>query len=72
MLAIDAPSAAAVRRIFAEYLDGSRDRVIAKGLNRESYLMPVARRPDQNRDRLADSWQGGTPQSNLDNPRCIG
>jgi len=49
-----------VRRIFAEYLDGRGDRAIAHGLNRDRILCPSARRPDQNRHRLADGWQSRT------------
>jgi hypothetical protein len=33
---------------------------------------PSARRPDQNRYRLADGWWGGTVRSILDNPRYTG
>ena len=61
-----------VRRIFAEYLDGSGDRAIANGLNRDGVPCPSARRPDQNRHRLADGWQGSTVRWILDNPRYTG
>ena len=61
-----------VRRIFAEYLDGKGDRAIANGLNRDGIPCPSARRPDQNRHRLADGWQGSTVRSILDNPRYTG
>lgn len=44
-------------RIFSEYLDGTGDRAIAAGLNRGGIPCPSARRPDQNRHRLADGWQ---------------
>jgi hypothetical protein len=60
ILAIDDASAEVVRRIFAEYLDGKGDRAIAAGLNRDNIPCPSARRPDQNRHRLADGWQGST------------
>ena len=33
---------------------------------------PSARRPDQNRHRLADGWQGSTVRAILDNPRYTG
>lgn len=32
----------------------------ANGLNRDGHRVPSARRPDQNRHRLADGWQGST------------
>jgi len=60
VLAIEEASAEVVRRIFAEYLDGRGDRAIAHGLNRDRILCPSARRPDQNRHRLADGWQSRT------------
>ena len=72
MLAIDEPSAAVVRRIFAEYLSGNGDRAIASGLNRDGIACPSARRPDQNRHRLADGRQGSTVRSILENPRYTG
>jgi Recombinase len=72
VLAIDDASAAVVRRIFAEYLDGKGDRAIAAGLNRDNIPCPSARRPDQNRHRLADGWQGSTVRAILDNPRYTG
>jgi hypothetical protein len=34
------------------------DRAIATGLNRDGVPCPSVRRPDQNRHRLADGWQG--------------
>ncbi|MCP3803467.1 recombinase family protein [Allokutzneria sp. A3M-2-11 16] len=73
VLAIDEPSAEVVRRIFAEYLTGEKgDRAIANGLNRDGIPCPSARRPDQNRHRLADGWQGSTVRSILENPRYTG
>jgi DNA invertase Pin-like site-specific DNA recombinase len=72
VLAIDDASAAVVRRIFAEYLDGKGDWSIAAGLNRDNLPCPSARRPDQNRHRLADGWQGSTVRAILDNPRYTG
>ncbi len=72
VLAIDDASAEVVRRIFAEYLDGKGDRAIAAGLNRNNVPCPSARRPDQNRHRLADGWQGSTVRAILDNPRYTG
>ncbi|PWK91836.1 resolvase-like protein [Lentzea atacamensis] len=73
VLAIDEPSAVVVRRIFAEYLTGEMgDRAIANGLNRDGIPCPSARRPDQNRHRLADGWQGGTVRAILENPRYTG
>jgi hypothetical protein len=72
MLAIDEASADVVRRIFAEYLDGKGDRAIAAGLNRDGIVCPSARRPDQNRHRLADGWQGSTVRAILENPRYTG
>ncbi len=72
VLAIDDASAEVVRRIFVEYLDGKGDRAIAAGLNREHVPCPSARRPDQNRHRLADGWQGSTVRAILDNPRYTG
>ncbi|HET6500879.1 MAG TPA: recombinase family protein [Amycolatopsis sp.] len=72
VLAIDEPSAEVVRRIFAEYLGGTGDRAIANGLNLDGIPCPSARRPDQNRHRLADGWQGSTVRAILDNPRYTG
>jgi hypothetical protein len=56
VLAIDDELAEVVRRIFAEYLEGNGDRVIAKGLNQDGVPCPSARCPDQNMHRLADGW----------------
>src|SRR5882757_1270357 len=72
VLAVEDVSAEVVQRIFAEYLDGLGDRAIANGLNRDGVPCPSARRPDQNRHRLADGWQGSTVRSILDNPRYTG
>jgi DNA invertase Pin-like site-specific DNA recombinase len=72
VLAIDEASAPVARRIFAEYLAGSGDRAIANGLNRDGIPCPSARRPDQNRHRLADGWQGSTVRAILENPRYTG
>ncbi|MEU4445475.1 recombinase family protein [Actinosynnema sp. NPDC050801] len=73
VLAVDEPSAEVVRRIFAEYMTGERgDRAIANGLNRDGIPCPSARRPDQNRHRIADGWQGSTVRAILDNPRYTG
>lgn len=72
VLAVDEPTAEVVRRIFAQYLDGNGDRAIANGLNRDGIPCPSARRPDQNRHRLADGWQGSTVRSILENPRYTG
>jgi DNA invertase Pin-like site-specific DNA recombinase len=72
VLAIDESAAEAVRRIFREYLDGRGDRAIAKGLNEDGIACPSARRPDQNRHRLADGWQGSTVRAILENARYTG
>jgi DNA invertase Pin-like site-specific DNA recombinase len=72
VLEVDEPAAEVVRRIFAEYLDGKGDRAIANGLNRDGIPCPSARRPEQNRHRLADGWQGSTTRAILDNPRYTG
>ena len=72
VLAVEEASAEVVGRIFAEYLDGQGDRAIANGLNRDGVPCPSARRPDQNRHRLADGWQGSTVRAILDNPRYTG
>jgi SAM-dependent methyltransferase len=69
---MDETTADAVRRIFAEYLDGNGDRVIADLLNRDGIPCPSAHRRDQNRHRLADGWQGGSVRAILDNPRYTG
>ncbi|WP_233620467.1 recombinase family protein [Amycolatopsis sp. WAC 01416] len=61
-----------MRRIFAEYLDGKGDRAIANGLNLDGIPCPSARRPEQNRHRLADGWRGSTTRSILENPRYTG
>jgi DNA invertase Pin-like site-specific DNA recombinase len=70
--AIEEETVDVVRRIFAEYLDGKGDRAIANGLNRDAIPCPSARRPEQNRHRLADGWQGSTVRSILENPRYTG
>jgi hypothetical protein len=72
LLAIDEAAAEVVRRIFAMYLDGVGDRAIANKLNRDGVLCPSALRPEQNRHRLADGWQGSTVRSILENPRYTG
>lgn len=72
VLAIDPEAAEVVRRIFAEYLTGVGDRVIAASLNRDCIPCPSARRPEQNRHRLADGWQGSTVRAILENPRYTG
>ncbi|MBB5923604.1 DNA invertase Pin-like site-specific DNA recombinase [Actinoalloteichus hoggarensis] len=72
VLKIDEDAAEVVRRIFAEYLDGKGDRAIANGLNRAGIACPSARRPEQNRHRLADGWQGSTVRAILDNPKYTG
>jgi recombinase len=61
-----------VRRIFRAYIDGNGDRAIATMLNEEGIPCPSALRPEQNRHRQADGWQGGTVRSILDNPRYTG
>ncbi|WP_188989414.1 recombinase family protein [Saccharopolyspora thermophila] len=72
VLEIDEQAAEVVRRIFAEYLSGKGDRAIANSLNRDGIPCPSARRPEQNRHRLADGWQGSTVRSILENPRYTG
>ncbi|RRO20001.1 recombinase family protein [Saccharopolyspora rhizosphaerae] len=72
VLAIDDEVVDVVRRIFSEYLGGRGDRAIANGLNRDGIACPSARRPEQNRHRLADGWQGSTVRAILDNPRYTG
>ncbi|MDQ3787811.1 MAG: recombinase family protein [Actinomycetota bacterium] len=61
-----------MRRIFAEYLDDKGDRAIAAGLNRDGIPCPSAHRPEQNRHRHADGWQGTTVRAILENPRYTG
>ncbi|WP_132116505.1 recombinase family protein [Actinocrispum wychmicini] len=72
VLALDDVAADVVRRIFREYLDGKGDRAIAKGLNLDGIVCPSARRPEQNRHRRADGWQGSTVRAILENPRYTG
>ncbi|GAB2996574.1 recombinase family protein [Amycolatopsis acidiphila] len=72
VLAIDESAAEVVRRIFSEYLSGKGDRAIANELNRDGVPCPSARRPDQNRHRLADGWQGSSVRVILENPRYTG
>ncbi|WP_326835074.1 recombinase family protein [Amycolatopsis rhabdoformis] len=72
VLAIDEETADVVRRIFAEYLDGNGDRAIANLLNVEGIPCPSERRPEQNRHRRADGWQGSSVRAILDNPRYTG
>jgi hypothetical protein len=72
VLAIEEETADVVRRIFAEYLDGTGDRAIAHSLNVDGIPCPSANRPEQNRHRLADGWQGSTVRAILENPRYTG
>jgi DNA invertase Pin-like site-specific DNA recombinase len=72
VLVLEEETADVVRRIFAEYLEGKGDRAIANGLNRDAIPCPSAHRPEQNRHRLADGWQGSTVRAVLDNPRYTG
>lgn len=72
VLAVDEIAAPVVRRIFAEKLEGRGDRAVAAGLNRDQVPCPSLRRPDQNRHRLADGWQGSTVRAILENPRYTG
>jgi hypothetical protein len=72
VLTVEDETAAAVQRIFAEDLDGIGDRAIANGLNRDGIACPSANRPEQNRHRQADGWQGSTVRAILDNPRYTG
>ena len=72
VLELDEGQAAVVARIFAEYLDGAGDRAIAAGLNRDGIPCPSASRPEQNRHRRADGWQGSTVRAILENPRYTG
>lgn len=58
VLVIEDAAADVVRRIFTDYLEGNGDRAIAKGLNQDGVPCPSAQRPDQNRHRLKDGWQG--------------
>lgn len=71
-LAVDEPAAEVVQRIFAEYLDGNGFAAIANGLNLDCIPCPSAKRPNQNRHRVADGWQGSTVGAILDNPRYTG
>jgi hypothetical protein len=71
-LVVEDAAADVVRRIFADYLEGNGDRAIAKGLNQDGVPCLSAQRPDQNRHRLKDGWQGSTVRSILENPRYTG
>lgn len=72
VLQVDPGAAAVVRRIYREYLDNVGDQAIANGLNRDDILCPSASRPEQNRHRRGDGWQGSTVRSILENPRYTG
>lgn len=72
VLEIDEPAADVARRMFAEYLAGVGDRVIARGLNQDGIPSPSKARPEQNRHRPGDGWQGSTVRAILENPRCTG
>ncbi|MDX8030288.1 recombinase family protein [Lentzea sp. BCCO 10_0856] len=73
ILAVDDETAPVVRRIFADYLTGELgDRAIAARLNRDGVPCPSAHRPEQNRHRPGDGWQGSTVRAILDNPRYTG
>lgn len=72
ILVVDEPAAEVVRRIFDAYLGGDGDRAIASALNGDGIPCPSAARPDQNRHRPRDGWQGSTVRAILDNPRYTG
>jgi DNA invertase Pin-like site-specific DNA recombinase len=72
VLVVDDEAAPVVARIFEEYAAGCGDRAIANGLNRDGVPCPSRRRPEQNRHRLADGWQGSTVRAILENPRYTG
>jgi hypothetical protein len=72
LLAVDESTAEVVRRIFDEYLEGLGDRAIAHGLNRDGIPCPSAQRPEQNRHRLADGWQGSTVRAILEFSALLG
>ncbi|MCX2950201.1 recombinase family protein [Lentzea sp. NEAU-D7] len=72
VLAVDEFCAAVVRRIFAEYIAGMGDRAIAEGLNRDGIPCPSRQKPEQNKHRLADGWQGSTVRVIVENPKYTG
>lgn len=72
VLAIDEFCAAVVRRIFREYIAGMGDRAIAEGLNRDGIPCPSRQKPEQNKHRLADGWQGSSVRVIVENPRYTG
>lgn len=72
VLSIDAATAPVVQQIFRSYLAGYGDRAIATELNRLMIPCPSAHRPEQNKHRSGDGWQGSTVAAILQNPRYTG
>ncbi|MGW6619617.1 recombinase family protein [Nocardia sp. NPDC055002] len=72
ILSIDAATAPVVQQIFRSYLAGYGDRAIATELNRLMIPCPSAHRPEQNKHRAGDGWQGSTVAAILQNPRYTG
>ncbi len=65
---IDEEAAAAVLRIFDEFLAGRGLYAIAEGLTRESIACPSAHDPGRNRHRCGVAWSKGAVRAILTNP----
>ena len=69
---IDEEAAAAVLRIFDEFLAGRGLYAIAEGLTRESIACPSAHDPGRNQHRCGVAWSKGAVRAILTNPRYTG
>ncbi len=71
-LAIDEPAAAAVRRIFGEFLSGHGLYAIAEHLTRDGIACPSAHDPARNPHRCGVAWSKSAIRAILTNPRYTG
>jgi site-specific DNA recombinase len=71
-LAIDEPTAAVVRRIFAEFLSGVGLYAIAEHLTRDGIPCPSAHDPGRNKHRCGIAWSKYAIRAILTNPRYTG
>jgi hypothetical protein len=72
ILAIDEPAAAAVERIFSEFLAGFGIYAIAERLTADGIPCPSAHDPDRNRHRCGIAWSKYAIRAILTNPRYTG
>jgi DNA invertase Pin-like site-specific DNA recombinase len=71
-LAIDEQTAAVVRRIFAEFVEGAGLFAIADGLTRDGIPSPSAHDRARNPHRSGVAWSKGAVRTILTNPRYTG